>query len=103
MEPTSSQRMIIIILGAVLLAAVAVGAVIYFIPSINIKTVMDMVQPQEQSLEEIFPPQANSGAPLFNTAVLAEPKYTALDASLFTRGLLPVQPPATAGKPNPFQ
>lgn len=90
METASPQRMTIIILGAVLLAAVAVGAVIYFTPTLNLTP-------------EPYTPAPLEGQTGFNTAVLTKPEYTSLDASLFTRGLLPVQPPATAGKPNPFQ
>lgn len=92
METTSPQRMTIIILGAVLLAAVAVGAVIYFAPTLNLNP-ETAVAPESQEVSDTG----------FNTAVLSKPDYTALDASMFTRGLLPVQPPATAGKQNPFQ
>lgn len=93
METPSPQRITIIVLGAVLLAAVAVGTVIYFIPNQN---------PQPVNLAGPVPknPQGDVG---FNTAVLSQPRYAALDASLFSRGLLPVQPPVGAGKQNPFQ
>ncbi|OGY31464.1 MAG: hypothetical protein A3C02_01870 [Candidatus Andersenbacteria bacterium RIFCSPHIGHO2_02_FULL_45_11] len=99
METASPQRMTIIILGAVLLAAVAVGAVIYFTPTLNVgpeTAVVSEDQGSAVSRDEV----ATSG---FDTAVLSQPNYTSLDATLFARGLLPVQPPATAGKPNPFQ
>lgn len=104
METASPQRMTIIILGAVLLAAVAVGAVILFTPSLNPEP-QDIVEPvTEDSIDEGLAPQSNEiSSTGFNTAVLTQPEYQALDASLFTRGFLPVQPPATAGKQNPFQ
>lgn len=89
MENTSPQRMTIIILGAVLLAAVAVGAVIYFTPTLY-RTPGQPTQTKEEFQG-------------FDTAILSKPEYTALDASMFTRGLLPVQPPTTTGKQNPFQ
>lgn len=94
METASPQRMTIIILGAVLLAAVAVGAVIYYAPTLNLTPQGDVGLAPQNS-------QGDVGG--FDTAVLAQPNYTALDASIFARGLLPVQPPTTAGKPNPFQ
>ncbi len=93
METASPQRMTIIILGAVLLAAVAVGAVIYFAPTLNLT-------PQDDVGLAPLSPEGEVG---FDTAVLTHPDYAALDTSLFARGLLPVQPPATAGKQNPFQ
>lgn len=99
METASSQRMTIIILGAVLLAAVAVGAVIYFTPTLNVNPEVT-VTAEDEGLALNRKEVSTSG---FDTAVLSQPNYTALDTSLFTRGLLPVQPPATAGKPNPFQ
>ncbi len=98
METASPQRMTIIILGAVLLAAVAVGAVIYLTPTLNLSP--EVVVPDDQGLALNSDAGTGTG---FDTAILSQPDYTALDASLFTRGLLPVQPPATAGKPNPFQ
>lgn len=81
------QRMIITI-TAVFLAAIAVGAILYF---------MNFKQSQDQ---EMLAPQQIEG---FNTALLGQAEYTALDATLFSRGLLPVQPPGNAGKQNPFQ
>lgn len=102
METATPQRMTIIILGGVLLAAVAVGAVIYFTPTLD----LTQGQPNEQATGEYGAgtvSQTEGEFQGFDTAVLSQPKYTKLDASLFTRGLLPVQPPATAGKQNLFQ
>lgn len=108
METASPQRMTIIILGAVLLAAVAVGAVIFFTPTLNPQPqeIAELEQTESDVVAELAEPapQSSGGSDVgFNTAVLTQPKYKALDASLFTRGFLPVQPPATAGKQNPFQ
>lgn len=100
METASPQRMTIIILGAVLLAAVAVGAVIYFTPTLNVNPETAVVLEDQEGPAPYRDAVTGTG---FDTAVLTKPEYTSLDASLFTRGLLPVQPPATAGKPNPFQ
>lgn len=38
----------------------------------------------------------------FDTAVLRDSRYQALDRSLIDQGRLPVPPPATRGKPNLF-
>lgn len=90
------QRMIIITLTAVFLAAIAVGATLYF---------MNFKQSQDQEVLAPQNPEPGSvqGEVGFNTAILSQPNYTALDATLFSRGLLPVQPPGNAGKQNPFQ
>lgn len=88
--------MTVIILGAVLLAAVAVGVVIYYTPALNIG-------PTGDNNEVSIPQSTEGGVVGFETAVLSTPSYTALDATLFSRGLLPVQPPVGAGKQNPFQ
>jgi hypothetical protein len=96
MESATPQRMTIIILSAVLLAAAAVGLVIYF-------TTATSPQYQEPVTEVPTTTDAPVASGDFNTAVLQSPAYGKLDNSIFTRGLIPVQPPTSAGKPNPFQ
>ena len=91
-EP-KQQHMTIILLIAILLAAGAVAAVIYFVPGTD--TIIP-VQKNEGSTSTI-------GAQGFDTGVLQSREYTALDLNLLNRGLLPVQPPAGAGKTNIFR
>ncbi len=91
-EP-KQQHTTIILLIAILLAAGAVAAVIFFIPG------TDTIIPFEQrdgSTNTV-------GAQGFDTGVLQGQDYTTLDLNLLNRGLLPVQPPAGAGKTNIFR
>ncbi len=96
METESQQHMIPIVLGGALVAALAVAAVIYFIPSMD-STPEDLIAPTDQVALQ------TSGTGQFDTSLLQAPEYNALDASLFSRGLLPVAPPAGTGKTNLFQ
>ncbi len=110
MNTASPQKIIIVILGAILLAAVAVALVIYFRPALNLQP----FQIPESQIDNQGPaprlPAGQAGSPAsgegevgFDTTILTRPDYTALDSSLFVKGLLPVQPPVGAGKQNPFQ
>ncbi len=98
METSSTQHMTIILLVAVLLAAVAVTTVIYFMPSLN-----PIAQNSGEVVMEDDPLLGVPAAQGFNTGVLQRPDYVGLDASLFARGLVPVQPPTGTGKTNLFQ
>ncbi len=90
--------MTIILLIAVLLAAVAVTTVIYFMPSLN-----PIAQNSGEVVMEDDPLLGVPAAQGFNTGALQRPDYVGLDASLFARGLVPVQPPTGTGKTNLFQ
>lgn len=94
MANRSSQ--LIIILAAVLLAVIAgSGLVLWFLGS---------NEPSPTTLTptpEVAAPQ-QPGDDAFNTGVLRSSDYTKLDQQLVTDGSLPVQPPATVGKANPF-
>lgn len=88
------HHMVLIVLSGALLAALVVAVVIYFVPSSGTLPVQDSAD--QTAL--------NTGtSPDFNTAVLQRAEFRALDTSLFTRGLLPVQPPTGTGKANLFQ
>lgn len=91
-EP-KQQHTTIILLIAILLAAGAVAAIIFFMPG----TDTDIPFSQNEGSTNTV------GAQGFDTGVLQSREYTQLDASLMQRGLLPVQPPAGAGKTNIFR
>lgn len=83
-------RKIIIILVAVLIAALLLGAVLfYFLPS-------DSATPVSPSPA---PPLTDAA---FNFEVLQRPEFLQLNHSFIQQGALPVPPPATIGKANPF-
>ncbi len=88
------QHATVLVLLAILLAAIAVAAVIYLIPG------------REQgvpAIEQEDGATSTVGLQGFNTGTLQSSEYTSLDSGLFTRGLLPVQPPAGTGKANIFR
>lgn len=82
-------RKTIVIMLAVLLALVAVGGVIIFL------------LPAEPSVPTT-PDTAVSVPQRLDTTILERTDYTGLDTSLLQQGALPVLPPATVGKANPF-
>ena len=45
---------------------------------------------------------SSAAARPFDTTILRDPRYQALDRSLIDQGRLPVPPPAVRGKPNLF-
>lgn len=87
------QNSTALVLLAILFAALAVAAVIYLIPG------TDKAVPGAQDNGSTN----TVGLQGFNTAILQSREYAALDASLLTRGLLPVVPPAGTGKANIFR
>ena len=83
-------RKTIVILLAVLLALVAVGgAIVFLLPD-------DTTTPPTQSPSTVSTPQR------LDLSALERSDYTQLDTSLLQQGALPVLPPATVGKANPF-
>lgn len=82
----ASGRTVVTSLVAILLAAIGVAAVILFLLPSN--------QTPQQS------PATTSQR--LDTSVLQRSDYTGLDTSLLQQGALPVQPPPTTGKANPF-
>ncbi|MBI3250552.1 MAG: hypothetical protein HYZ61_01720 [Candidatus Andersenbacteria bacterium] len=81
----------IIFLSAILLAVlVAGGAIIFLLPNGNTPVVNDNPTPT-----------TTFGTGL-DTSVLESSDYNQLDAALIQQGALPVKPPATTGKANPF-
>lgn len=96
METAPTQHMTLIVLSGALLAALAVAAVIYFVPTLTPVAPEAQIENTQVVLEE-------TASTEFNTSVLQRTEYKELDASLFTRGLLPVQPPVGTGKTNLFR
>jgi hypothetical protein len=96
-EQTKPQHMTLIVLSGALLAAIAVALVIYFLPSLNSDTTELPVENGQVALDN------SAVTSEFNTSVLQRKEYTDLDMSLFSRGLLPVQPPTGVGKTNLFR
>ncbi|MEK7500198.1 MAG: hypothetical protein AAB649_06385 [Patescibacteria group bacterium] len=96
MESEPTHHTTLIVFGGALLAAVIVAVVIYFLPS----KPQEFVQVTDNSAEPI---QEASSQKNFDTSVLQRSEYKDLDASLFTRGLLPVVAPTGTGKTNLFR
>jgi Tfp pilus assembly protein PilO len=96
METAQTQHMTLYIFGGVLLAAIVVALVIYFMPN----TALDIVEGPELGVQVA---QETGTQREFNISVLQRTEYKELDASLFVRGLLPVAPPTGTGKTNLFQ
>lgn len=96
MESEPAKHTTIIVFGGILLAAVVVALVMYFLPGNEAD--------DTQELQTIDTGEQQVAGPVnFNTAVLERNEYKELDASLFTRGLLPVTPPTGTGKTNVFR
>lgn len=102
----SRSSSLIIVLVAVLLAVVAgSGVVVWFFTSNQSGQVpsplAEFVEtaPTADSLAERTPPPGDA---TFNTAILRSSRYSTLDVGLVTSGALPVQPPSSVGKANPF-
>ena len=87
----SSQRKLIIILGIMLLAVIVVSSAILFL----------LPEEGSQPLNPSAIPQTTRSDG-FNTGVLQRSSYTLLNTTLIENGFLPVRPPATTGKANPF-
>lgn len=83
-------KKIIVVLIAVLVAVVGVGAAVFFLVSPGTTT--------PTPSETVTPPPARS----IDLSVLQRSDYTQLDSALLQQGALPVQPPVGAGKANPF-
>lgn len=97
----SHQTQLILVLVAVLLAVVlASAAVLWLLPAGEAIPPADLTDQTMPGPAEVPPAPAASGG--FNTAVLRSSRYTTLDQQLVTDGSLPVQPPASIGKANPF-
>lgn len=96
METAPTKNMTLIVLSGVLVAALAVALVIYFLPSGSDVTEDLPIENGQVAVDTNVTTE-------FNTSVLQRTEYTNLDSSLFLRGLLPVQPPAGVGKTNLFQ
>lgn len=90
-----SQRRIIIILVAVLLAVVGTSvAIVLLLPSSpNLVPESAPVIPVRDAVPDTVE---------FNLSVLERSSYASLNADMIQRGLLPVLPPESVGKPNPF-
>lgn len=85
----ADTRRTIVLLIAVLLAALLAGvAVVFLLPNTQSNPVSIPITP--------LPPEN------LDTSVLQRAEYTQLDVHLLQQGALPVQPPAAAGKTNPF-
>jgi uncharacterized membrane protein YqiK len=96
MNISQQKLMTIIVLVAVLLAGVAAFWII--MPSAPSSDTL--VEANTVNGNTVAPsPEANAN---FNTTVLQRSDYTTLDLDLVKQGRLPVPPPLTAGKPNPF-
>lgn len=80
----------VIFLFAVLLALVVAGAAVLFL------------LPEDSSNPEETPVPTGTLTTGLDTSILESTNYTQLDASLIQQGALPVKPPATTGKANPF-
>lgn len=93
---TPNKLMTIVVLAAVLIAGIGAIALLQF--SSAPASTPDTTIPSASSL-----PGTATSSSGFNTAVLQRSDYTALDLGMITQGRLPVQAPASAGKPNPFQ
>lgn len=93
---TDEQRRLIIILSAILLAVVVVsGAVLPLLPSDNSPT------PEDSAITD-NPTGPNAAVPnTFQVQVLDRAAYKSLNIGVLN-SLIPVRPPVTAGKANPF-
>lgn len=107
----NSQTRLIIVLGAVLLAVIAVSAVVVLLlPSGgDIDTTISPLDTATDTTtattgEETVPTASTtfSGGSSFDLRVLQSPAYLLLDKQLVQEGALPVQPPTGTGKANPF-
>jgi len=88
MDPQPRNKHTIIILSAVLLAALVVGVVVYFLlPSKSVTTPLAPNTPETSS---------------FDFSTLQKPEYLRLDTRSIQEGALPVAPPVGAGRANPF-
>ncbi len=96
MESEPTHHTTLIVFGGALLAAVIVAVVIYFLPSNK----DEFAQVTDNTS---VPAQEGVSQNSFDTSVLQRSEYKELDASLFTRGLLPVVPPTGTGKTNLFR
>lgn len=85
----NQSNRVVVILIALLVAVMAVGAVVWWVlPG-------GSGGPAEQSVRD---PESLG----FNVRVLQTGGFLALDKQLITEGALPVQPPPNTGKANPF-
>ena len=87
----SSQKIIVVLFGLLLAVVAAAAVVIWLLPSPD-------TEPSSVP-EATTTPASGDG---FNTSVLQRPEYLKLNQQLIREGALPVQPPTTAGKVNPF-
>lgn len=86
-----SQNQLIVILTLVLLLVI-IGSI-----AILMQTSFDSVTPTNMSTDNL--PAAPSG---INLEVLGRQTYQLLNKQLIKEGALPVAPPVTSGKANPF-
>ncbi|MEX2055016.1 MAG: hypothetical protein WD972_02440 [Candidatus Andersenbacteria bacterium] len=94
----SPQTKVIIILIGVLLAAVGVSVLVVWILPAGEETELTVPEVGVDSEEVSLTPPTTG----FNLKVLQTAGYVALDKQPIVEKALPVQPPATTGKANPF-
>lgn len=96
-ETNSSSRRPILILITILVAVIVASLVVVFLLPDS---------PSDTFVGDSSQAPPTGTAPLisdtFNLSVLQRSSYNALNTSLLESRLLPVQPPADAGKANPF-
>ncbi|MEX1111871.1 MAG: hypothetical protein WEC84_00250 [Candidatus Andersenbacteria bacterium] len=93
-----NQRVLIISLSSILLLVIVASAVVLlYLPGDE-----DAAAPGQGVGAPLTGVPASSNGNTFNTSVLNTSGYTSLDVSLIQSGRLPVKPPVTTGKANPF-
>lgn len=94
----ADTRKTIVLLTAVLLALVAVSGVLLFVfsPSDSDTTVTETPSSAADIDTNLIETRG------VDTSIFSQNGYTSLDTSLIQQGVLPVRPPATVGKGNPF-
>ncbi len=89
--PANNNNRVIVILVGVLFAVVSAAAALYFLLPSNSQTGSNNVT-------------STTATPTvgFDISVFQKQTYQQLNRQLMQAGTLPVQPPTTAGKANPF-
>lgn len=94
-----NQTRLIVILSAILLAViVGSGILIFLLPSSSPTPTITPTTDETATTATTAP----TGQGNFNTGVFQRSDYVVLDRQMIQDGRLPVQPPANAGKANPF-
>lgn len=97
------QTTVITLLIGVLLAVLASSVVIlWLVPDAVVGPETTVESRDEAAALPVVPPPQNVPEHGFNVSVLETAAYLLLDKQPVTEGALPVRPPATTGKANPF-